>query len=242
MIAVDPLLALSLCAVFFGGLSRGFTGFGAALVIIPALIVAYGPVSAVLLMSLIEVPGLLQLAKTAKREADWRALKPLCAAATMTVPIGAWSLATLDAETIRKGIAVMVVVFAVLIATGWRYKGTITKSLTACIGIISGYCSGVASLGGPPVVMFLIAKRSNATQTRASIAAYFALVTILRLAAFGWYDLYTKQAILLSILLAPVYMAGIWIGSRFFKGTSETTFRRVVVALVLIMGTIALVK
>ena len=56
------------------------------------------------------------------------------------------------------------------------------------------------------------------------------------------HDLYTKQAILLSILLAPVYMAGIWIGSRFFKGTSETTFRRVVVALVLIMGTIALVK
>ena len=47
---------------------------------------------------------------------------------------------------------------------------------------------------------------------------------------------------MLSLILAPVYMAGIWIGSRFFKGASETMFRRVVIVLVLITGTVALVK
>ena len=45
-----------------------------------------------------------------------------------------------------------------------------------------------------------------------------------------------------SLLLAPVYMSGIWVGSRYFKGVSETVFRRVVVALVLIMGMFALLK
>lgn len=242
MIAVDPLFALALCGVFLGGLSRGFTGFGAALIIIPVLIIVYGPVPAVVLMSLIEVPGVLQLARTAIREADWRALAPLCLAASITVPLGAWSLAVLDAETVRKSIAAMVVVFAVLIATGWRYKGEITKLLSAGIGLIGGFCSGVASLGGPPVVMFLIAKGSNAAQTRAGIVAYFALAMVLRLAAFGWYDLYSRDAFLLSLLLAPVYMSGIWIGSRFFKGASEIMFRRVVITLVLITGTVALLK
>ena len=80
-------------------------------------------------MSLIEVPGVLQLVRTASREADWRALAPLCFAAAITVPLGGWSLAVLDAETVRRGIAEMVVVFAVLIATGWRYKGEVTKFL-----------------------------------------------------------------------------------------------------------------
>jgi uncharacterized membrane protein YfcA len=228
--------------VFLGGLSRGFTGFGAALIIIPALIIVYGPIPAVVLMSLIEVPGVLQLARTAIREADWRGLAPLCIAASITIPIGAWSLAVFDPETTRRFIATIVVLFAVLIATGWRYKGEITKTLSVCIGTISGFCSGVASLGGPPVVMFLLAKGSNAAQTRAGIVAYFSLAMIMRLAAFGWHDLYSQGALLLSLLMAPVYMAGIWIGNQFFKGASELLFRRVVVALVLVMGVIALVK
>lgn len=242
MISFDYLLVLSLAAVFAGGLSRGFTGFGAALIIVPALIIAYGPVPAVVLMSLIEVPGVLQLARTAIRDADWRSLAPLCIAAAVTVPVGAWSLAVLDPDTVRRGIAGMVVLFAALIATGWRYKGEVTKAISAAVGTVSGFCSGIASLGGPPVVMFLIAKGSNAAQTRAGIVAYFSLAMVLRLAAFGWNDLYSQDALLLSLLLAPVYMAGIWIGSHFFKGASETTFRRVVVTMVLVMGLIAMVK
>ena len=65
---------------------------------------------------------------------------------------------------------------------------------------------------------------------------------LLRLAAFGVYDLYSADAFWLSLLLAPVYMSGIWVGSRFFKGVFETVFLRVVVALVLIMDVFALLK
>ena len=64
----------------------------------------------------------------------------------------------------------------------------------------------------------------------------------LRLAAFGVYELYSADAFWLSLLLEPVYMSGIWVGSQYFKGVSETVFRRVVVALVLIMGVFALLK
>ncbi len=242
MITFDPLLAFALGAVFLGGLSRGFTGFGAALIIIPALVISYGPIPAVVLMSLIEVPGVLQLARTAYRDADWRSLAPLCVAAALTLPLGAWALADVDPELTRRAIAAIVVVFGLMIATGWRYRGEVTRPLSAGIGAIGGFCSGIASLGGPPVVMFLLAKGSNAAQTRAGIVAYFSLAMVLRLAAYGWHDLYSLDALLLSLLLAPVYMTGIWIGSHFFKGASETLFRRVVVTLVLVMGIVALVK
>ena len=236
------MLGFALGAVFVGGLFRGFAGIGAALIIVPALTLVYSPVTAVVLMSLIEIPGALQLARTAVREADWRGLAPLCIAAAVTIPIGAWMLAILDADIVRRSIAGMVVLFGAVIATGWRYKGEVTKALSAAIGTVGGFCSGIASLGGPPVVMFLIAKGSNAAQTRAGIITYFGLAMLLRLAAFGVYDLYSADAFWLSLLLAPVYMSGIWVGSRYFKGVSETVFRRVVVALVLIMGVFALLK
>ena len=123
-----------------------------------------------------------------------------------------------------------------------QYKGEVSKGLSAAIGTISGFCSGIASLGGPPVVMFLIAKGSNASQTRAGIIAYFAFATVLRLTTFGICGLLSLDALYLSLLLAPVYMSGIWVGNRNFKGISENGFRRFVVALVLVMGMIALIN
>ena len=242
MIPLEFSLILGLGTVFFGGISRGYTGFGAALIIVPILMLTHGPVVAVIIMSLIEVPGALQLARTAIREADWPALAPLCIAAAITIPIGAWSLASLNTEIIHKAIGALVVIFGALIASGWHYQGETKKTLSTIAGALSGFCSGIASLGGPPVVMFLIAKGSGATQTRAGIAAYFAIATALRIAAFGWYELYSKDTVVLSLFLAPFYMAGIWIGSRFFEKTTELLFRRVVVLLVLIMGGIALLK
>ena len=71
------MMGFALGAVFVGGLFRGFAGIGAALIIVPALTLVYSPVTAVVLMSLIEIPGALQLARTAVREADWRGLAPL---------------------------------------------------------------------------------------------------------------------------------------------------------------------
>ena len=236
------MLGFALGAIFIGGLSRGFAGFGAALIIVPALTLVYGPIPAVVVMSLIEVPGVLQLARTAVREADWQNLAPLCIAAAVTIPIGAGALAILDVTILRQSIAGIVIIFGAVIATGWRYKGDVSKGLSAAIGTISGFCSGIASLGGPPVVMFLIGKGSNASQTRAGIIAYFAFATVLRLTTFGICGLLSVDALYLSLLLAPVYMSGIWVGNRNFKGISENGFRRFVVALVLVMGTIALIN
>ena len=242
LISFDPMLGLAVGAIFIGGLSRGFAGFGAALIIVPALTLVYGPVPAVVIMSLIEVPGVLQLARTAVRDADWKNLAPLCFAAAVTIPIGAWALAVLDVTLIRQSIAGIVIVFGAMIATGWRYNGEVKTGLSAAIGTVSGFCSGIASLGGPPVVMFLIAQGSNASQTRAGIIAYFAFATGLRLAIFAIFGLLSVDALFLSLLLSPVYMCGIWVGKRNFRGISETVFRRFVVALVLVMGMIALIN
>lgn len=240
--SLDGALAMALAAVLVGGIARGFTGFGSALIIVPALVIAYGPAQAVIVMSIIEVPGVMQLLPTAIRQADWRAMAPLFVAAALTVPMGAALLAFLDPEVMRRCIAAMVVGFGLLIASGWRYRGRVTAVHSAAVGAIGGLGSGAANLGGPPVVMFLLAKGSDAARTRAGIMAYFSIAMVLRLAAYAWLDLLTLSALKLALILAPLYILAIWIGSRFFKGASETTFRRVVVTLVLTMGAVALVK
>ena len=239
---IDGSLALALAAVLVGGIARGFAGFGSALIIVPALVIGYGPAQAVIVMSFMEVPGIMQLLPTAIRQAEWRVMSPLFVAAAVTVPVGAWLLSELDPDLMRRCIAAMVVGFGLLIASGWRFKGRVTVAHTATVGAVGGLCSGAANLGGPPVVMFLLARGADAARMRAGIMAYFSIAMVLRLAAYAWFDMLTLAALKLAAILAPLYIVTIWVGSRFFKGASETLFRRVVVTLVLTMGVIALVR
>ncbi|MEK9725535.1 MAG: hypothetical protein VW405_18935 [Rhodospirillaceae bacterium] len=51
--------SITLFAVVFGGVIRGFAGFGPALVIVPIVALVYDPKTAVVLHTLIEIPGVL---------------------------------------------------------------------------------------------------------------------------------------------------------------------------------------
>ena len=69
-IALDYKLAVLAVAVVVGGIVRGFTGFGSALIIIPALTILFGPRQAVAMHIVMEIPVLLNLLPAAIRHAE----------------------------------------------------------------------------------------------------------------------------------------------------------------------------
>lgn len=238
----DLDLALAALAVFVAGLARGFIGFGAGLIIIPVLAVLYGPVEAVLTMTLVEIPATLYLLPTAVRHANWRSVAPLGIASLFTLPLGAWFLTTVDPEDMRRIIAVLVIGAGIMLASGWRYSRTPTRFITVSVGLVSGFLSGASNIGGPPVVVFLMAGRNTAIEVRAGIMAYFSFSVLFRIVIYGVYGMVTLALFWLSVALVAPYMAGIWIGSRAFSGVSEKLFRYTVLAVVLTMGGVALVR
>jgi len=237
----DLDLALAAAAVFAAGLARGFTGFGAALIITPALAVIYGPVEAVLVMTLIEIPATAYLLPTAIRQANWRAVAPLALASLMTIPLGVWLLVLLDPDILRQVIGVLVLLFGVLLASGWRYARTPSLPVVLAVGAVSGAIGGAMNMSGPIIVFFLMAGRNSASEVRAGIMAFFSFATVVRVALYGWHGLYAVEILWLGVVLAPPYLAAIWIGARFFRGVSERLFRVLAASLVLVMGVLALV-
>jgi len=152
---------------------QSVTGFGAALIFMPALSVIYGPVQAVLAMTLMELPATAFLLPTAIRHADWRAVMPLGLASLVTIPAGAWLLVILEPAVLQTAIAVLVLGFGGLLATGWRYSRTPSLPVVLAVGGVSGLIGGAANLSGPPVVIFLLAGRNSASQVRAGMMALF---------------------------------------------------------------------
>ena len=110
---------------FIAGIMRGFSGFGAALTIAPVLALAVGPRAAIPAILLVMMVTSIQLAPRAFRDANWPVVVPLSIGGIIGIPIGAWLLIVVDPELVRRSISATVIIFALIMLTGWRYRGNI---------------------------------------------------------------------------------------------------------------------
>lgn len=234
-------VGLLVVATLLGGLVRGFTGFGFAMVFMPLASLAVGPVVALALIWVIDAPFALPLAARSARRADWREVLPLLTAATLTLPLGVWLLTSLDRITMRWLLAGVVLLAVTILASGWRYHGAPSRRLTLGAGAASGLFSGLASLGGMPLAVFWLgAQKNDAQQTRDNLQTYFALATFISGAIFWWNGLLTLERLLMALPLLLPYGIGLAIGTRGFHLASEVTFRRVAYLVIALSALVAL--
>ena len=182
-------------------------------------------------MTLLEVPAMAMLLPSVARNADWRTMMPLGLASLVTIPLGAWFLVWLCNESLQRVIGVLVLIFAFLLATGWRYKRAPTLPVLLGVGDLSGVVGGAANMSGPLVVFFCSPGRTP----RARCGPALWPISVLR-PCCGWLSL-----LLLSLTLLLPSLAGIWAGSHLFQGVSDRFFRYAVLVLVAAMGIVVLV-
>lgn len=215
-------------ATFLGGLVRGFTGFGFAMVFMPLASIVLGPVAALGLIWVIDAPFALPLAARSMKRAAWREVIPLLIAATLTLPLGIALLVWLDRDTMRWILALLVLAAIGLMASGWRYHGRPGLPLSLGVGALSGLCNGLASIGGMPLAVFWLgAQRNDRHQTRANLQTYFGLGTVISGTILWWNGIIGMASLLMALPLFAVYGTGLWLGSHAFGLASEQTFRRI---------------
>ncbi|WP_336811147.1 sulfite exporter TauE/SafE family protein [Bosea sp. MMO-172] len=220
-------IAVLLAATLLGGLVRGFTGFGFAMVFMPLASVVLGPVAALGLIWFIDLPFALPIAARSARTAEWREILPLLLTATLALPAGIWLLIWLDRETMRWVLASLVLIAVALMASGWRYHGRPTIPLSLGVGALSGLFNGMASIGGMPLAVFWLgAQRNDRHKTRANLQAFFGVSTLISGTVLWWKGILTGGALLMAVPLFAVYGIGLWAGTHGFRLASEETFRR----------------
>src|SRR5438874_13018766 len=85
-LAVSFLTAAVVAA--FAGMVRGFSGFGAAMVMTPAFSALYGPAIGISLCLLLEIAVALPLLPRAVKYVDWHRIGLLLVAAVVGAPVG----------------------------------------------------------------------------------------------------------------------------------------------------------
>ena len=224
-------------AALLGGLSRGFSGFGAALVFVPLASAAVGPREAVPVLALLETFAILVFLPNAWRLSDRRETALMAAGAVAGVPVGAAVLATADPIALRWVLAGLVFGAVALLTSGWRYRGRPAPPLTVAVGGVGGVMSGAAMLGGvAPAAYWLGGIASSAARVRANMNLYFAVLTAFVVAAYVVAGLMGWRVGWLALAAGPSYALGLFAGARLFWLASERTFRWAAYALILASG------
>ena len=225
--------AIAVCAVaFVSGLARGFSGFGSALIFMPLASSMAAPRLVAALLLVIDFIAATPLIPNAWKHADRKATAIIVAGALIGVPIGTYFLSRLDPVTTRWIISAFVFALLLLLLSGWRYRGKDHAALSVGIGGLSGFCSGLAQTGGPPIVGYWLGRPLPSVIARANILLFFGASDFFSVVSYALTGLITADALRFSLLVGPVYGIGVWFGARLFGRASEKLFRAICYALI----------
>ena len=239
-VLADWSLVAAIAATIVAGLMRGYSGFGTAVILAPVYSLLWGPRAGVPVMLLMELLVSLQLLPGAIKDADRRVVLPLGGAAALATPLGAWILFTADGDTLRRFIGGFVLVFGLLLMSGWRYHGSRPLPLNLFVGTLAGLLKGSTGMSGPPVILYLLAGLEEAKRHRANLILFFATIAIVSVippVVGGLVDL--PVLVRLAVLL-PVMAISVPIGARLFRVIPDRLYRPFAMAVLLVAGGLAL--
>jgi len=240
-VPIDGRLAVVFIVVMVAGLLRGFVGFGAALISVPVFSLVLGPHAAIAVNNVMGLPAVFLLLPEAIRRAERAVVLPICTAIFAAAPIGTWVLVSIDPAIMSVAISTLVLLMVAFLASGWRLRGRIGIGKLVAAGVAGGFVQGVAGVGGPPVVAVALSRPGDASQQRANVLALMTAVSLSSILPLLYHGLFTRQTVIIGLVLIPFYSAATALGARYFTLGGQRHYRRAALATLATIGMATLV-
>ena len=199
----DARLYAVAAVAILAGFVRGFSGFGAGMVFIPAASAIYDPIVAIVLLFLIDTAASAPILPPHFRNCRWREVGPMAAAASLAFPFWLLFLLSVDPVATRWVLSGFILIATAAMASGLRYKGEPRIGQTFAVGLAMGFLSGAIGLGGPLIVLFWLGGPERAARVR----------------------------IIGALALMPLYAGAMALGSGVFDRSTDESYRRAALAL-----------
>lgn len=232
--------ALILAVGLVAGTISGIVGFGSSIMLMPVLVLCFGPVEAVPIMAVAAVLANFSRIVVWWREVDWRA----CAAYSLTGVIGAaFGARTLIAlpQTLIEGLLGAFFI-AMIPLRHWllRKQLRLGRGHLAMAGLIIGFITGIVVSTGPlsvPVFLAhgLVKGAFIATEAASSLALYG-----VKLAVFRELGVLPLDILLKGLITGSTLMLGAWLARRFVLQLSADRFQWMMDGLMLVSGSVML--
>jgi len=227
---------LATIVIFIAGVMRGFSGFGAGMILVPSLSLIYNPMVAVISVVLLEIIPIIQMFPKSIKQCHWKTVLPLSLGAVVIIPFASLLLLHADEEMMRYTIAALVMMCVMVLASGWRYSGEASVSATTTTGIVSGLIGGATCMGGLPIVLYYLSTNLPVQVIRASIVVFLVVSSLVALISYSSHQLISEEVLTRCLGMTPIYMLAIWFGGNLFGKVSESFFRKLTMVILASAG------
>ena len=214
----------------------GLTGFGIGLVALSLLPFFMPPSTAVPLSTIYGAAFALVMSVQLRRDVRWPSLLHLLIGTLLGTPVGVWVLDTFPPSLLKRCIGVILVTIVVL-----EWWGAYPRKLTGRhwglgAGGLAGLLGGAIGTPGPPVILYAVAQGWKPREMKAMLQAFFLVNQSVILAHYWWAGLLTREVAWLACVYAVPSAIGVAAGIHLFDRIDPICFRRVVFALLCILG------
>ncbi|MDB5803488.1 MAG: hypothetical protein JWN73_810 [Betaproteobacteria bacterium] len=232
MTAYIIVLSIGLAA----GVLSGIVGFGSSIMLMPALIIAFGPREAVPIMAVAAIIGNLSRVMVWWREIDWRVVGAYVVTAAPFSALGARTLLILPPRIVEASLAVFFIAMIPLrhwlAARQFKLKLWHLSVIAAFIGFITGIVVSTGPINVPFFLAYGLVKGAFiGTEAMSSVAVFITKALVFR--SFGFLPL---SAIGQGLIIGGSLMAGAYIAKGFLLKLDPAKFRRLMDGLLLFSG------
>jgi hypothetical protein len=218
------------------GTISGIVGFGSSIMLMPVLVIVYGPLQAVPIMAIAAILANVSRVLIWWREVDWRACAAYSLTAAPAAALGARTLLVLPPALIEGALGVffllMIPARRWLAAHGLRLGPRHLLVIGAGIGFLTGIVVTTGPITAPIFLATGLVKGAFiATEAAGSLAVYLS-----KTAVFRQFGALPAPVITQGLITGASLMVGAWVARRFVLRLHPDRFRLLMDALMLVSG------
>jgi uncharacterized membrane protein YfcA len=229
-------MILVLAVGLVAGTLSGIIGTGASLLLMPVLVLAFGPQQAVPIMAIAAVLGNIGKVLAWRRSVDWRACGAYSCTAVPGAIAGVKTLLAVPPRAVELGLACFFIGMIPARRVLHRRRLRLTHVQLAFIGAPVGFLTGIVVSTGPITVPVFIGAGLEKGAFIATEAAASFIVYLAKVVTFGTADALPADTMLLGTAVGGSLMAGAFVSRRILSRMSPHDFRYLIDALMLASG------
>lgn len=235
-------LGMLVAIAIVAGIVRGYSGFGFSAIVIAGGTLVIPPATLVPALFMLEIVASIHMLPSVRNEIDYPNFWPMLAGCAVGLPLGQYLLVHLEPDTVRFYLAWSVLVSAFLIWRGVSFHRSMTWPLAASTGFVTGFGSGLASIGGLFAMVIFLGTRYPPAQVRAVFVAMFFAMYVYGVGLSSFNGLISATTFWIVLILLVPMISGIVLGQRQYLSTTPEAFRRFALFLLMALASIGILR
>jgi len=229
-------------ALFMGVFAQGVSGFGSMLIAMPLLTMVFPLKFSAAMMSLLGFPVSFYIFYHNRAGIDWKEVVWIAAGSLAGIPIGLWTLGSVDPRLVMRCVGGLVVVYAAyallleprLLRRKARHESNVLASLFG--GLCAGVLGGAFNTSGPPLILYGDWLHWPRERFRAILQGVFLVQGILVLSGHVLAGNIESRMFFFFAVSIPAITLGLYIGHRVDRKIRPEHFRYIVLGMLVVLG------